>query len=75
LAIAGDNCQENKLNQLCHPESMYIDDDQNLYIADSLNHRIVKWKPNGKKWSMGSRWKWMSRKSNKLIKYANGCNY
>ncbi len=54
---------------------MYIDDDQNLYIADSLNHRIVKWKPNGKKWSMGSRWKWMSRKSNKLIKYANGCNY
>jgi sugar lactone lactonase YvrE len=23
---------------------MYIDDDQTIYIADTLNHRIMKWK-------------------------------
>jgi sugar lactone lactonase YvrE len=32
------------LNQLSDPEGLYLDEDQTIYIADSWNHRIVKWK-------------------------------
>ncbi len=28
------------------PEGIFIDDDQNIYIADYWNHRIVEWKHN-----------------------------
>jgi len=34
------------LNQLKLPSSIYIDDNQTIYIADKMNNRIVKWKMN-----------------------------
>jgi sugar lactone lactonase YvrE len=38
------------LYQLCCPDGIFIDDDdQTIYIADSWNHRIVKWKCNATK--------------------------
>jgi sugar lactone lactonase YvrE len=47
--IAGGNGQSNQLNQLSHPKGIYVDDDnQCIYIADWLNHRIVEWKYDAK---------------------------
>ena len=49
ITIAGRNGQGNQLDQLSFPSSIYIDDnDQTIYIADSGNARIVKWKANSK---------------------------
>ena len=45
--IAGGNGRGDKLNQLSKPEGIYVDhhqQQQSIYIADSNNHRIVKWK-------------------------------
>jgi sugar lactone lactonase YvrE len=43
--IAGGNEYGNELNQLCGPQGIHVDDDnQCIYIADSANHRIVEWK-------------------------------
>jgi sugar lactone lactonase YvrE len=45
VTVAGGNGKGNRLDQLCEPESIYIDNDnQCIYIADCLNHRIVQWK-------------------------------
>ncbi len=32
------------MNQLCYPLSVYIDDNQTIYVADYSNHRILEWK-------------------------------
>ncbi|CAF1201474.1 unnamed protein product [Adineta steineri] len=43
--VAGGHGLGNGLNQLNHPLGIYVDDDNhNLYIADSENQRIVRWK-------------------------------
>ena len=44
ITIAGGNDVGDRLNQLCYPEGICLDDDQTIYIADYGNHRIVKWK-------------------------------
>ncbi len=33
------------LNQLSHPSGLFLDVNQSVYVADSANHRIVKWNP------------------------------
>jgi len=44
-AIAGGNGQGNQLNQLNTPFGICVDDQQQtIYVADFLNHRIIKWK-------------------------------
>ncbi|CAM4841681.1 unnamed protein product, partial [Rotaria magnacalcarata] len=40
----GGNGQGNGINQLSNPWSLYVDDDQTVYVADQDNHRIVEWK-------------------------------
>ncbi|CAF5116548.1 unnamed protein product, partial [Rotaria sp. Silwood1] len=44
LTIAGENGEENGINQLSYPWGLYVDEDQTIYVADQLNHRIVEWK-------------------------------
>ncbi|CAF4544456.1 unnamed protein product, partial [Rotaria sp. Silwood2] len=44
LTVAGGNRQGNGINQLSNPWGLYVDDDQTIYAADWLNHRIVEWK-------------------------------
>ncbi len=34
------------MNQLSNSFSLFIDDDQTIYVADTWNHRIVEWKKN-----------------------------
>ena len=43
ITIAGGNGQGNEINQLSNPLGLYVDDDENVYVADQSNHRIVKW--------------------------------
>ena len=47
--IAGGNGRGNKLNQLKYSYGIYVDDEEKcIYIADTLNHRIVKCKLDGR---------------------------
>jgi sugar lactone lactonase YvrE len=49
FTIAGGNGYGNQLNQLAHPHGFYVDDDdQCIYIPDTDNHRVVKWKYDAK---------------------------
>ena len=42
--VVGGNGGGFELNQLYYPWSVFVDDDQTIYIADYYNHRIVEWK-------------------------------
>ncbi|CAF0743561.1 unnamed protein product [Adineta steineri] len=46
ITVAGGNGNGYKLNQLSCPQGIFIDNDKSIYIADSFNHRIVKWTLN-----------------------------
>jgi sugar lactone lactonase YvrE len=48
ITVAGGNGGGDGLNQLFLPQDIFIDDDQTIYIADGVNHRIVEWKSNAK---------------------------
>jgi sugar lactone lactonase YvrE len=48
ITIAGVNSQGNQLNRLSRPRGIFIDDDQNIYVADQGNDRIVEWKSNAR---------------------------
>ena len=43
ITVAGENKSGSELNQLHYPSGLHIDHDGAIYIADSYNHRIVKW--------------------------------
>lgn len=43
ITVAGGNGQGNGINQLNGPYGACIDDDENIYVADCTNHRIVQW--------------------------------
>ncbi|CAF1021535.1 unnamed protein product [Rotaria sordida] len=44
VIVAGGYGEGNGTNQFKSPEGLFVDDEENLYIADELNHRIIKWK-------------------------------
>ncbi|CAF1411008.1 unnamed protein product [Adineta ricciae] len=44
--ICGGNGRGGKLNHLSYPDGIFIDKHRNIFIADSGNHRIVRWKRN-----------------------------
>ncbi|CAF1660816.1 unnamed protein product [Adineta ricciae] len=46
--VAGGNEFGSELNQLFYPEGIFLDKNQNIFIADTFNHRIMRWKPNEK---------------------------
>ncbi|CAF1472830.1 unnamed protein product, partial [Adineta ricciae] len=46
VTIAGGNGEGNESKQLSEPYGIFIDNHQDIFIADYKNHRIVKWKLN-----------------------------
>ncbi|CAF4954578.1 unnamed protein product, partial [Rotaria magnacalcarata] len=44
VTVAGGNGAGGGMSQLNAPHSLFIDNDQTLYIADFANHRVVEWK-------------------------------
>ncbi|CAF1955851.1 unnamed protein product, partial [Rotaria magnacalcarata] len=46
MTVAGGHRRGNATNQLNEPRSLFVDENQTMFIADSRNHRIVRWKLN-----------------------------
>ncbi|CAF1174029.1 unnamed protein product [Didymodactylos carnosus] len=45
--VAGGNGNGSALSQLDNAVGFFVDDNQTVYVADSQNHRIVKWERGG----------------------------
>ena len=43
IVVAGGQGQGSSLKQLSYPQGIFVDRIGNLYVADSLNDRIVRW--------------------------------
>ncbi|CAF3771416.1 unnamed protein product [Adineta steineri] len=48
IIVAGGNGQGNQLNQLYRPVYIFVDEEQSVYISDSHNHRVMKWRKDAK---------------------------
>jgi len=48
VTVAGGNGNGTGNNQLNHAQSVFVYDDQTMYIADTWNHRILEWKSGEK---------------------------
>jgi hypothetical protein len=46
VVVAGGNGFGNALNQLYQPQSIFVDETGNIFIADYINNRIQKWTTN-----------------------------
>ncbi|CAF5226998.1 unnamed protein product, partial [Rotaria magnacalcarata] len=44
IRVAGGNGEGDGINQLNYPTCIFVDRQQNVYVSDSMNHRVVKWK-------------------------------
>jgi sugar lactone lactonase YvrE len=44
VTMAGGHGGGSGLDQLYHPFSLYVDEDQTIYVAEHFNHRITEWK-------------------------------
>lgn len=43
-AVAGGHGEGSRLDQLCWPRFLFIDNERSIYLSDNNNHRVVKWK-------------------------------
>jgi hypothetical protein len=41
ITVVGGNGHGNIINQLSNPWGLYVDDDQNVYVTDPSNNRMV----------------------------------
>ncbi|CAF1570984.1 unnamed protein product, partial [Adineta steineri] len=48
IVVAGGNEYGNQLNQFCSLRSIFVDEDQSVYISDWGNHRVMKWRKDAK---------------------------
>ncbi|CAF0764606.1 unnamed protein product [Adineta steineri] len=48
VIVAGGNGIGNQLNQLNYPTFISVDEDQSVYVSDSNNHRVMKWRKDAK---------------------------
>ena len=58
LVVAGGNGVGSQLNQFGDISGIYIDDDENIYISDQVNDRVVKWEPGASKGAIDCWRKW-----------------
>ncbi|CAF1400807.1 unnamed protein product [Adineta steineri] len=48
IIVAGGNGIGDQLNQLNESTFLFVDEDQSVYVSDSNNHRVMKWKTGAK---------------------------
>ena len=48
VTVAGGNGRGEQLNQFFLPWGFDIDDEQTIYVADTINDRIVEWRKDAK---------------------------
>ncbi|CAF1045589.1 unnamed protein product [Adineta steineri] len=46
ISFAERNGEGEKLNQLCYPYGIFVDNDKSIHVVDCWNHLIVKWELN-----------------------------
>ena len=46
ITVAAGNEYKNGINRLYNSYTIFIDDDQNIYVTDSNSHRIIQWQKN-----------------------------
>ncbi|CAF0891482.1 unnamed protein product [Didymodactylos carnosus] len=48
ITIAGstNGAKGSSLNEMNSPQDLFVDNENNVYVADTNNHRIIKWKQN-----------------------------
>ncbi|CAF1501389.1 unnamed protein product [Adineta steineri] len=44
IIVAGGNGKGDHLNQLNSPTFIFVDEEQSVYVSDSNNHRVMKWR-------------------------------
>ncbi|CAF3926629.1 unnamed protein product [Adineta steineri] len=44
IVVAGGNGQGDQVNQLNFPSFIFVDKDQSVYVSDTYNHRVMKWR-------------------------------
>ncbi|CAF1049178.1 unnamed protein product [Adineta steineri] len=48
IIVAGGNGYGNHLNQLNCPTFIFVDEDQSVYVSDTHNNRVIKWRKGAK---------------------------
>ncbi|CAF0998735.1 unnamed protein product [Adineta steineri] len=48
IVVAGGNEKGDELNQFNHPNFIFVDEDQSVYVSDTGNHRVMKWRKGAK---------------------------
>ncbi|CAF1384143.1 unnamed protein product [Adineta steineri] len=67
IIVAGGNGQGNQLNQLSFPRSIFVDEDQSVYVLDRDNHRVMKWKKDAKEGTVVAGGNGLGRHRNQLF--------
>jgi hypothetical protein len=49
IVVAGGNGKGDHLNQLNFPANIFVDQERSVYVSDSNNHCVVKWKKTPKR--------------------------
>ncbi|CAF3918186.1 unnamed protein product [Rotaria magnacalcarata] len=47
--VAGGNEPGDEINQLSYPTYLFVDRQQNVYVSDTRNHRVMRWTQGDKK--------------------------
>ncbi|CAF1075324.1 unnamed protein product [Adineta steineri] len=48
IVVAGGNGKGNQFNQLNCPTYIFVDEEQSVYVSDTNNHRVMKWRKDAK---------------------------
>ncbi|CAF1228268.1 unnamed protein product [Adineta steineri] len=48
IVMAGGNGKGNQLNQLYSPTFIFVDEDESVYVSDTDNNRVMKWRKGAK---------------------------
>ncbi|CAF1271482.1 unnamed protein product, partial [Adineta steineri] len=48
IVVAGGNDEGDELNQFNHPNFIFVDEDESVYVSDTGNHRVMKWSKGAK---------------------------
>ncbi|CAF1276527.1 unnamed protein product [Adineta steineri] len=48
IVVAGGNGTGSQVNQLDYPSFIFVDEDQSIYVSDTNNNRVMKWRKGAK---------------------------
>ena len=75
ITVAGGHGPGSGLNQLDHPMGLFLDDHSSIYIADTHNHRIIKWLPGASQGEILVHHNTTTNYVSKVVVHRNGTVY